>query len=57
MSFEYENEMEKNQMDAEVIKTHYPRDNNAKVLSFVIQEWSENVNVCFIKITLKVALI
>lgn len=24
--------------DAEVIKTHYPRDNNEKILSFVVQE-------------------
>ena len=28
-------------MDAEVIKTHYPRDNNSKVLSFVLQEKNE----------------
>ena len=26
------------QMDWEVFKTHYPRDNNSKILSFVIAE-------------------
>ena len=25
-------------VDARVVKTHYPRDNNSKVLSFVMQE-------------------
>jgi hypothetical protein len=25
-------------VDARVVKTHYPRDNNSKILSFVIQE-------------------
>ena len=25
-------------VDARIVKTHYPRDNNSKVLSFVLQE-------------------
>ena len=25
-------------VDARIIKTHYPRDNNLKILSFVVQE-------------------
>jgi len=25
-------------IDSEIVKTHYPRDNNEKILSFVIQE-------------------
>ena len=39
MDIYYEQATEQSQtMDAEVLKTHYPRDNNAKILSFVIQE-------------------
>ncbi len=26
------------QIDSQVVKTHYPRDNNEKILTFVIQE-------------------
>ena len=34
------NESSKNskQIDAEIVKTHYARDNNDKILSFVLQE-------------------
>jgi len=35
---DFSNLEETEKMDAEIIKTHYPRDNNEKILSFVIQE-------------------
>ena len=31
------------QIDTQIIKTHYPRDNNDKILTFVIQE---DPNLC-----------
>ena len=39
------------QIDAKVVKTHYPRDNNDKILTFVIQE-DPNLALDFPSITI-----
>ena len=43
------------QIDAQIVKTHYPRTNNDKILNFVIQE-DPNLSLDFSSITISLSV-